>query len=110
MIDITSIAKAVLALLAAVVSAVLVPLIRSKTTLSKRQELMEWITIAVSAAEQIYQGSGRGAEKKMYVQAWLRARNIVINDDEIDAMIESAVHDLKTGTLLLGEAEEVTAK
>ena len=93
--DITKIVEAVIALAMAIVTCVLVPLIKSKTTLSQRQELMEWVTIAVNAAEQLYQGSGRGAEKKMYVQAWLRERNIVIDDTEIDAMIESAVLELK---------------
>ena len=109
MIEITPIIKAVLALLAAIVTGVLVPLIRSKTTLSQRQELMEWITIAVSAAEQIYQGSGRGQEKKAYVVKWLLDRGITVNDKEIDAMIESAVHDLNAGTLILGEAVKEAA-
>ena len=93
--DITKIVEAVIALATAIVTCVLVPFIKSKTTLSQRQELMEWVTIAVNAAEQLYQGSGRGAEKKMYVQAWLRERNVVIDDTEIDAMIESAVLELK---------------
>ena len=102
MVDITPIVQAVIALLVAIATCVLIPLIRSKTTLSKRQELLEWVQIAVQAAEQIYQGSGRGAEKKMYVQAWLKEQNIVISDSEI----ESAVHTLNSA-LLIGEPVEL---
>lgn len=108
MIDITPIIKAVILLLCTVVTCVLIPYIRSKTTLSKRQEILEWVNIAVAAAEQLYKGSGRGAEKKMYVQAWLRERNIVVNDSEIDAMIESAVHNLNSGSLVFNMDEKVS--
>lgn len=108
MIDITPIIKAVILLLCTVVTCVLIPYIRSKTTLSKRQEILEWVNIAVAAAEQLYKGSRRGAEKKMYVQAWLRERNIVVNDSEIDAMIESAVHNLNSGFLISNIDEKVS--
>lgn len=108
MIDITPIIKAAILLLCTVVTCVLIPYIRSKTTISKRQEILEWVNIAVTAAEQIYKGNGRGAEKKMYVQAWLRERNIVVNDSEIDAMIESAVHNLNSGSLVFNMDEKVS--
>lgn len=108
MIDMTPVVRAIIVLLCAIITCVLVPLIRSKTTLSQRQELADWVQTAVTAAEQIYKGAGRGEEKKLYVQTWLRERNIVINDSEIDAMIESAVHNLNSGTWLLGEAVEAT--
>ena len=103
MIDITPVVKAVIMLACVIITCVLVPYIRSKTTLSQRHELLYWVQIAVQAAEQIYKGSGRGEEKKLYVQAWLRERNIVVNDSEIDAMIESAVHNLNSA-LVIGEA------
>lgn len=109
MIDMTPIVQAVIALLVAIATCVLIPLIRSKTTLSKRQELLEWIQIAVQAAEQICQGSGHGAEKKMYVQAWLKEQNIAINDSEIDALIESAVYTLNSA-FLLGDPIEPCAE
>ena len=92
--DITKIVEAVITLLCAVITCIVIPLIKSKTTLSQRQELIEWVKIAVTAAEQLYRGSGRGAEKKKYVLEWLAQRNIKVDEAEIDAMIESAVHEM----------------
>ena len=92
--DITKIVEAVITLLCAVITCIVIPLIKSKTTLSQRQELIEWVKIAVTAAEQLYRGSGRGAEKKKYVLEWLAQRNIKVDESEIDAMIESAVHEM----------------
>lgn len=109
MIEITPIIQAGIIMICTVITGVLIPLIKSKTTLSQRQELMEWVQIAVSAAEQLYKGTGRGQEKKAYVVKWLLDRGIQVKDKEIDAMIESAVHDLNAGALLLGEAVEVKA-
>ncbi len=59
--------------------------------------------IAVSAAEQIYNGSGRGPEKKAYVLEWLKQRGITVDEAKLDAMIESAVYELKSGVLAVGE-------
>lgn len=92
--DITKIVEAIITLLCAIVTCIVIPLIKSKTTLSQRQELMEWVKIAVTAAEQLYKGSGRGTEKKKYVLEWLAQRNIKVDEAEIDAMIESAVHEM----------------
>ena len=47
-----------------------------------------------SVAEQIYVGAGRGEEKKAYVLEWLAARNITVDTDKLDAMIEAAVYEL----------------
>ena len=72
MFDITVIIEAVFALLAAVITAIVIPYIKSKTTTSQQAEINAWVKIAVTAAEQIYTGSGKGAEKKAYVLNWLR--------------------------------------
>jgi len=61
------------------------------------------VKIAVSAAEQIYNGSGRGPEKKAYVLEWLKQRGITVDEAKLDAMIESAVYELKSGVLAVGE-------
>ena len=72
MIDITPIINAVIALLAAGVSVFLIPWIKSKTTDAQRKELLEWVKIGVAAAEQLYEGQGRGEEKKQYVLDFLQ--------------------------------------
>ena len=84
-IDITPIANAAIALIAAVVSVYLIPWIKSKTTNEQRKQFVAWVKIAVSAAEQIYNGPGRGEEKKQYVSN----------------AIEAAVQQLKDSSLLI---------
>lgn len=96
-IDITTVIEAVIALIGVIITAVIVPLIKGKTTAEQQAVMLAWVRVAVMAAEQIYHGSGRGKEKKEYVAAWLKAHNIIIDIAKIDALIESAVHELNKG-------------
>ena len=93
--DITPIIEAAFMLIAAVITAVIVPYIRSKTTDTQRAELQALVRIAVTAAEQLYVGTGKGKEKKAYVLEWLDERGITVDSEKLDAMIESAVYSLK---------------
>ena len=95
--NITPIIEAVFALVAAVITAVVIPYIRSRTTAQQRAEISAWVKVAVSAAEQIYNGAGRGAEKKAYVLEWLTAHGVTVDEDKLDALIEAAVYELKGG-------------
>lgn len=99
MYDITPIIEAAGVLLAAVVTCVLVPYIKSKTTADQQKEINAWVKIAVSAAEQIFNGSGRGEEKKAYVIAWLKEHGVTVNESELDALIEAAVFELNQGII-----------
>lgn len=92
--DITPIVRAVFALIAAIITAIVIPYIKSRTTAQQREQMFAWVKIAVSAAEQIFTGSGRGAEKKAYVLDWLNAHGMTADESTLDAMIESAVHDM----------------
>ena len=99
--DVTSVVEAVLALVGAIITCVLVPYIKSKTTAGQQKEINAWVKIAVSAAEQIYKGQGRGEEKKAYVLEWLRERGVTVDEARLDAMIEAAVYELSQGLLPL---------
>lgn len=99
--DITPIVEAVVAVVCAVVTCVLIPYIKSKTTTEQQKEINAWVKIAVAAAEQIYTGSGRGQEKKSYVLNWLREHGVTVDEDKLDAMIEAAVYDLSQGIIPL---------
>lgn len=101
MYDITPIIEAVAALIAALITAFLVPYIKSKTTAEQQKEINAWVKIAVSAAEQIYTGSGRGEEKKEYVINWLREHGITVDEAKLDALIEAAVYELNTNGIVL---------
>lgn len=93
-IDLNVIINAVVALIAALISAVVIPWIKSKTTAAQFEQIEMWVTVAVEAAEQIYTGSGRGAEKKAYVIDFLTEKGFKIDADSLDKLIEAAVFDL----------------
>lgn len=102
MIDLTSILEAVIAVVAALITAFVIPWIRSKMTASQQEELAKWVTIAVTAAEQLYAGQGRGEEKKAYVLAFLETKGYSVDTnnvmDSIDALIEAVVYELNAGS------------
>lgn len=104
--DITTIVEAVAALIAAIITAFVVPCIKSRTTTNQQQQINVWVRIAVTAAEQIYTGSGRGEEKKAYVIDWLRKHGVTVDESKLDALIEAAVFELNKGLLTIGEVVE----
>ena len=89
---------AVIALLGAVITYILVPYIRTKTTQGQRDTLLFWVSVAVSAAEQIFAGSGLGEKKKKkeYVVEFLDGKGIKISAEQLDALIEAAVFELNS--------------
>mgnify|MGYP000949998353 FL=1 len=93
--DITPIAQAIIVLIGAIITCVLIPWIRSRTTKEQQEEIRQWVKIAVAAAEQIFVGQGRGEEKKQWVLEFLSKYNLKVDLDAIDAMIEAAVWELK---------------
>lgn len=93
--DITDIVSAVITLIAALITTFVIPWLKTKLDADKLANLTAWAKIAVSAAEQIYAGVGRGAEKKAYVTKFLGKHGYTVNADEIDGVIEAAVAQLK---------------
>lgn len=110
MIDITPIIEAVFALIGVVITVIVIPYIKSKTTAAEQQEINAWVKIAVAAAEQIYKGSGRGEEKKQYVLNWLKEHGITVDEGAIDALIEAAVYELNNGIIPVEDAITLLSK
>lgn len=94
MTDITPIVEAVIALLAAIITIVIVPLIRSKLGETQYNRLLAWVKAGVAAAEQLCKEPGSGAKKKAYVLGYLQERGVTYNASAIDTMIEAAVKDM----------------
>ena len=99
-IDITPIVQAVVALLAAVISAFLVPWIKRKAGAAQLEQMEAWTRIAVAAAEQLYT-SLDGEKKKAYVLDFLAGKGYHVSSAEVENAIEAAVlelHDQLYGT------------
>ena len=91
--DLTEIFEGIIMLLSAVITTFLIPVLRQKLGDEKREKLLFWIKTAVAAAEQLY-GSKTGQQKKDYVVAFLLSKGIVVDVDEVTALIESEVYKL----------------
>ena len=94
MIDYAGIRDIFLALILGVISITLVPYIRAKVGEVKWAEIVQWIKVAVSAAEMLYKDKP-GETKKAYAQQVLDAAGIDPGATQIDAAIESEVYALK---------------
>lgn len=90
MIDLTPVAQALIALVAALMSAVVVPLLRSRVNAEELSEFLRWVEIGVAAAEQLYAVTD-GAKKKNYVLNFLKDKGYTSDMDDIENAIEAAV-------------------
>lgn len=99
MFDITPIFEAIIALAAAIITSILIPYIKSRTTAEQQENINAWVQIAVTAAEQIFNGSGRGAEKKEYVIGFLADKGFKLDEASVNVLIESAVKALNEGLM-----------
>lgn len=92
--QIVQIVLALLTLTGTIVSAFLVPYIKSKTTLQQRENMYAIIVFGVQAAEQIY-GQDVGIKKYDYVVKYIKNKGINIDEKDLKIMIESAVKELR---------------
>lgn len=94
MTDFTPIASAIITLLATVITAFVIPMIRARLTNEKLAEVQLWVTVAVKAAEQLFRGHDQGQAKKQFVVDSLAKHGFTIDADQLDQMIEAAVNEL----------------
>ena len=90
MTDLTPVINAFIALVAALITAFVIPWIKRNTSAKDREEFLKWVEIAVAAAEQLWD-STQGEEKKKAVVAFLREKGFTFSESEIDSAIEAAV-------------------
>jgi hypothetical protein len=95
MIDLTPLLHAVIIVIATIITTFVVPWIRGHANAKQLANATRWVEIAVKAAEQIYDGSGRGAEKLAWVNKFLSDTGFSYDD----ALIEAAVNDLVKTTV-----------
>jgi len=84
----------IIALIGAIITYIVVPYIKSKTTAEQYKNIEFWVEFAVKAAEQIFNQPGMGEEKKQYVIDFLTSKGINITIEELNILIEAAVQEL----------------
>lgn len=99
MTNLTTIFEAIIALIGAVLTCIVIPLIKEKTTVAQRQKLEALVKTAVYAAEQIFANVEKaGDAKKDCVVAYLEKKgykvNVNILEDDLNNMIEAAVYQM----------------
>lgn len=92
--NIDIIVKVIIPILGAILTYLIVPFIKSKTTKEQRENVYFWVKVAVNAAEQVYKEKGQGKLKKEYVIKCLMSRGIELTMEESDVLIEAAVKEL----------------
>ena len=100
--DITMILlKVVISVCAALITAYVLPYIKTLKDDARYAKVIEVVELAVRAAEQVIRDPKSGQIKKArvlkVVRKWLGEHNIDISEDEIDQLIESAVFQMKQG-------------
>lgn len=93
-IDLTPIVEAIIALLAAIITAYALPWLKAKLGSEKFKQLSNWVAVAVKAAEEIFAYSEAGAEKKAYVTQFISELGLCTDGDSLDKLIESEVYKL----------------
>ena len=59
----------------------------------KEKKIYNYVKIAVEAAEQMFNESGKGEEKFAYVKEWVKSK-FNINDEDLKNIIESVVYNI----------------
>ena len=90
--------KIVISVCASLITAYVVPYIKTLKEDSRYQSAVEMIEIAVRAAEQVLkkeEGAFKKAEVLKFVTDWLNRNGIGIMEDQLDQLIEAAVYEMK---------------
>lgn len=87
--------KVIIPILGAIITYVLVPLIKKKVSNEQLDYIYAWVTIAVKSAEQMHNAGLINVPKKEYVIQHLNDKGFKISEADLDNMIEAAVKELK---------------
>lgn len=98
-IDLTPILTAIIALIGAIITYYVIPVLKGKISANTWNEIIKWVKIAVAAAEQMKEAGLLDYDKKNYVIKFLKSKGYKINDDDLNAAIEAAVYELNSSKL-----------
>jgi len=97
--DVTQVIIAIIAVFGAIVTRVVIPLIKAKTTAQQWSNIVSWTNTAVNAAEVIFKGAGKGEQKRDYVLGYIKdccnSHNIGYDGKAVRNALEEAWRGLK---------------
>ena len=90
---------AVIPVLGTILTVCIIPLIKEKIGNENLAKYEYWVNIAVKAAELIWTETGHGTDKKQYVIDFMNkmfnSKKTVITEEQLNALIEAAVKQMK---------------
>jgi len=90
--------KLTIMIVALIFTRYVIPWFKAKTENETMHALIDLVSQAVLAAEQIHQAPGDGQKRKAIVTDFLKRvlqqKNIALSDEEIDMLIEAAVKEM----------------
>lgn len=92
--EITDIILAVLALISAIVTGIVIPLVKSKLNNEQLDMLDYWLNVLIAAAETKYKGQSMGAQKKEWVLNELQEMGLKFDVEAVSAAIDGLCRDL----------------
>ena len=98
-IDMTQIFLALISLLGVIITSVVVPYFKSRTTAQQQETIKSIVSVAVYAAQQMFTKEEAVAKKAYALQqikTVLKQWHIELTDDEIVTYIEGVLKDIKT--------------
>ena len=116
-IDLTQIVIALIGVLGTIITTYLIPYFKSKTTIAQRANIDGWAKAAVQCAEILYKGTGKGEEKRIYVEKYINdmcdKANIKIDINSVRIALENAWKSLgldKKATIALAKEDTPATK
>lgn len=100
-IDLTPILTAIIALIGAIITYYIIPVLKGRISAEQLNDIVKWVKIAVTAAEQMKEAGIITMPKKDFVLTFLKDKGLTITDSELDALIEAAVFEINKAKNLL---------
>ena len=94
MVDLTPVLQALAGLCCALITAVVIPFVRSRVSAERLARARVWADIVVAVAEKLFPQPGSGQEKKAYALDFLSQRSLGLGKGELDVLVECAVCEL----------------
>lgn len=98
--DWTEIILAVIALIGAVLTGVVVPYLKSKLSADQLETLDYWLRVLIAAAETEFKGAGMGEQKKQWVIKELAKTGLKFDESEVSNAIDGLCRELTASAVI----------